>query len=252
MIARRLLSGVCLFASVVFAAAPARAETLFGVYAGVAQWHQNSAGSIASGGATVDTKQDLALGDTDNRIWFLALEHPIPFVPNLKVQRMDASLDGRVELLRTLELNGVTFDPPGEILSNVSLRYDDAILYYNVLDTGVHLDLGLVARKLEGSAYIYSGNEFSKISFDAVLPMLYASSRVEVLNGYWFGLEGMGVMWQGDTFMDVTAEMGWRSKLGLGLEVGYRYTRFRVSSLGDIDKARLTVEGPFASLSYRY
>lgn len=231
----------------------AAAETLFGVYAGAGGWHQDSDGHLTSRGSKVDTKEDMALGDgNDNMLW-LAFEHPLPFVPNIRIQKTAADLTGRVELQRPVMLDNVSFAPPGIIESGLEFKVQDAILYYNVLDgETLSLDAGLGVRKLDGSAFINSGNRFAEVEFDGTAPMLYARGEWQVLSGFWFGVGGEYIEYKGDSYLDVDGAFGWQSDWGIGAEVGYRYMRMKVEDLGDIEAARLIVDGPYAALNYRF
>lgn len=228
------------------------AETLFGIYAGAGSWHQNSEGHLQSNGTEVDTSQDMGLGDDDGNVIAVAFEHPIPFVPNVRVQQAKVGMRGGIEIDRDVVLDGVTFRPPGEVDSTLNLKMTDAILYYRVLDNALSLDLGIEARKLEGSASISGGIYRAEVEFDDTIPMLYAAVEFELLSGFWMSANAQAVTWKGDSYLDYSGVLGWNSDLGLGLEVGYRYFRLKLDDLGDIEKANLIIDGPFAALNYRF
>ncbi len=234
-------------------AGTASAETLFGVYAGAGGWHQDPDGHLTSNGTQVDTKEDMALGDGNDNMFWLAFEHPIPFVPNVRVQQTATDLQGRTELIRAVVLDGVNFAPPGIIESGFEFKVQDAILYYNVIDgETLSLDLGIAGRKIDGSAFINSGVRFSEIEFDGTVPMLYARGEWKVLSGFWFGAGGQYIEYKGDSYIDVDGAFGWQSEWGVSAEIGYRYMRMKVEDLGDIDNARLMVDGPYAALNYKF
>ena len=231
----------------------AQAETLFGVYAGAGGWHQDSDGHLTASGTQVDTKEDLALGDGNDNMFWLAVEHPLPFLPNVRLQQTSTDLAGRTELIRPIVLDNVSFGPPGIIESGFEFKVQDAILYYNVIDgETLSLDAGLAVRRVDGSAFINSGTRFAEIEFDGTVPMLYARGEWDVLGGFWFGVGGEYIEYKGDSYIDVDGAFGWQSAWGIGAEIGYRYMRMKVEELGDIDTARLMVEGPYAALNYRF
>ena len=230
----------------------ARAETLFGVYAGAGTWHQDSEGHIQSNGTQVDTKQDMGLGDDNGTVLFVAIEHPVPIVPNLRVQHAEVGMNGGIEIERDVVLDGVTFRPPGSVETTFDLEMTDAIAYYRLLDSALSLDLGLAARKLEGSASIAGGVYRAEVEFDGTLPMLYAAAEWDLLSGFWMAANAMGATYKGDEFLDFSAMLGWNSDLGLGVEFGYRYVRLNLDELGDVEDAKLIVDGPFAALNYRF
>jgi len=252
MAVRKVLARLAVTAAAALLAQSVNAETLFGIYAGAGSWHQNSEGHLQSNGTEVDTSQDMGLGDDDGNVIAVAFEHPIPFVPNVRVQQAKVGMRGGIEIDRDVVLDGVTFRPPGEVDSTLNLKMTDAILYYRVLDNALSLDLGIEARKLEGSASISGGIYRAEVEFDGTIPMLYAAVEFELLSGFWVSANAQAVTWKDDSFLDYSGVLGWNSDLGLGLEVGYRYFRLKLDDLGDIEKANLIIDGPFAALNYRF
>lgn len=172
MAARNLLARLVVTAATVLLAQNVTAETLFGIYAGAGTWHQNSGGHLQSNGTNVDTSQDMGLGDDDGNVIAVAFEHPIPFVPNVRVQQAKVGMGGGLEIDRDVVLAGVSFIPPGTVDSTLDLKMTDAILYYRLLDDAFSLDLGIEARKLKGSASISGGIYHAEVEFDGTIPML--------------------------------------------------------------------------------
>jgi len=241
------------FLTLMSVSASALADTLFGVYAGAGGWHQDPDGHFTASGSEVDTKEDLSLGDGNDNMFWLAFEHPLPFVPNVRVQQTKTDLNGGTDLVRAVTLDNVTFAPPGIVETGFEFKVADAILYYNVIDgETLSLDAGIAARRIDGSAFINSGVRFAEIEFDGSVPMLYARGEWRVLSGFWFGAGGQYVEYKGDSYIDVDGAFGWQSEWGVGAEVGYRYMRMKVEDLGDIDSARLIVDGPYAALNYKF
>ncbi len=252
MAARRILARLVVAAATTIFAHGVSAETLFGIYAGAGTWHQNSEGHIQSNGTRVDTKQDMGLGDDDGNVLAVAFEHPIPFVPNLRLQQADIGMQGGLEIERDVVLAGVSFIPPGTVDSTFDLKMTDAILYYRLLDTALNLDLGLAARRIDGSASISGGVYLAEVEFDGTIPMLYAAVEWDLLSGFWMAANAQAANWKGEDFLDYSGALGWNSDLGLGVEVGYRYMRLKLDELGDVESANLIVDGPFAALNYRF
>ncbi|MBM4204664.1 MAG: TIGR04219 family outer membrane beta-barrel protein [Gammaproteobacteria bacterium] len=185
-------------------------------------------------------------------LW-LAFEHPQPFVPNIRVQQTKTELSGGTELVRAVTLDSVSFAPPVTVDTGFEFKVQDAILYYNLMDGDtLSLDAGRAARRIDGSAFINSGVRFAEIDFDGSVPMLYARGEWEVLSGFWFGAGGLYVEYKGDSYIDLDGSFGWQSEWGMGAEVGYRYMRMKVEDLGDIDWARLLVDGPYAALNFEF
>jgi hypothetical protein len=51
---------------------------------------------------------------------------------------------------------------------------------------------------------------------------------------------------------DANAQIGWRSRQGVGVELGYRWYRADLGRYGELDSAKTDVSGPFATLSLRF
>ncbi len=161
-------------------------------------------------------------------------------------------MQGGIEIERDVVLAGVSFIPPGAVESTFDLKMTDAILYYRLLDTSLNFDLGLGVRKIDGSASISGGVYLAEVEFDGTTPMLYAAAEWELLSGFWMAASAQASTWKGDDQIDYSGALGWNSDLGLGVEVGYRYVRLELDELGDVDTAKLIVDGPFAALNYRF
>lgn len=100
--------------------------------------------------------------DNQNVAW-VAFEHPLPFLPNVRLAYLDALSTGISSEPIVLEvftvtgtLNGVegvttTFLDESRLQTTMDLTSFDGTLYWEVLDNWVNLDLGLTIRKLDGS-----------------------------------------------------------------------------------------------------
>ena len=147
MAARKFLARLVVTAATVLLAHSVNAETLFGIYAGAGTWHQNSEGHIQSNGTNVDTSQDMGLGDDDGNVIAVAFEHPVPFVPNVRVQQAKVGMRGGIEIDRDVVLAGVSFIPPGTVDSTLNLEMTDAIIITQAhVLTGV--DVGAIGLKV--------------------------------------------------------------------------------------------------------
>jgi outer membrane protein len=228
------------------------AETLFGIYAGAGRWQQDSSGDITANGTPVDVGDDLDLGSSNDNVLWVAFEHPVPVIPNVRIQQSAADLTGSSVLSRNVVFNGVSFVAQGAVESQVDFKVQDAILYYNLLDGVFNLDAGLAVRRLEGHAQISSVGQFAEVDFNGTLPMVYARAEWELPFGFWVGGGGEYIKFRRDSFIDVDAVLGWKSEWGFGVEGGMRYIKLKVDDLGDVDQGSLTVDGPYAALNYRF
>lgn len=247
----------CLSASLISvlcaAAVPASADTILGVYAGVASWQQNVSGNVASGITDLDVEDDLGVDDDNNNMFYVALEHPVPMLPNVRVQHADITLGGDNALTRTIEFNGNSFTVAEQITTDIDLTQSDAVFYYEVLDNYLTLDLGLAARYVDGFVEVSSSTNNASAEFSGVIPMVYAQVRVDLpLTGFWVGGQAQGMAYDGNELLDANAQVGWESALGLGVEVGYRAFKLELDEFDEVDSAEIDIDGVYVGLNYHF
>lgn len=230
-----------------------QADTLLGVYAGAGTWQQELRGDINSGISDVDLQDDLGLDDDDNAIFYLALEHGVPVLPNIRAQYFSIDVDGADVLSRTIEFNGQVFTLNDTVTTVVDLRQTDAVFYYEVLDNVVSLDLGLAVSLLQGSIEVANSIDTARAEFDEVIPLLYAKARVDLpLTGMWVGAQVQGMGYDDNSLIEFDAQLGWESQIGLGIELGYRAVRIELATFDDVDAADIEVRGPYAAINYHF
>jgi len=230
-----------------------QADTLFGVYAGVGTWQQEFRGEMTSSISTIDVEEDLALQEEENLIFYLALEHGVPVLPNIRAQYFDLTTDGANVLSRTLEFNDEVFVQSESVSTIVDLTQSDAILYYEVLDNVVSLDLGVAFAMVEGSIALTSTTQTVQADFDEIIPMAYAKFRADLpLSRLWIGVEAQGVSYSDSSLVEYNAQIGWESELGLGIEAGWRAVQIEFDEFDDMDSATLDIDGPYAAINFHF
>ena len=232
----------------------ANADTVLGIYAGVGSWQQEVSGEVAAASLVdVDIERDLDLEDDTNNVAYFALEHFVPGVPNLRLQYADISSSGANVLSRQIEFNGTTFNVNTDVVTDLDLTQTDVVLYYEVLDNWVSLDLGLMARIVDGELVLVSSTERADAEFSGALPMLYGRARFDLpFTGGWVAADAQGVAYNGNELIDASARIGWESPVGLGFEVGYRSWRLTLDDIDDVDSAEIDLSGPFAMLNFHF
>ena len=246
------------FALTLVWASASAAATLFGVYAGGGVWSQDISGdaqssSVPSALNNLDLQQDLGFGTKRNVQLYAGLEHPIPVLPNIRLDYSEISQTATGQLDRVIEFSGRSFDLSADVLSEVDLEQTDLILYYEILDNLVSVDLGLGARHIEGFVRVADASGFSSAEFEGILPMGYLGVRGDLpFTGWWAGGSVRGVAYKGDSLFDATAKFGWESKLGLGIEAGYRIMELELDAFDDVQSADLSIKGPFAGLTFSF
>ncbi len=233
--------------------ATAFADDLFGVYAGFGLWQQSANGDLRSGAITVDVEDDLGVDDDDNTVAYLALEHPVPGLPNVRLQYARNSLSGNEDLTRSIEINGVTFSATEAVATDLDLTQADLVLYYEVLDNVVSLDLGVVARLVDGRIEVASATEAAEAEFEGALPLLYAAARVDLpFSGLWVAAQAQGLVYDGNSLTEYAVQLGYESAVGLGGELGWRGFNLELEAFDDLDQAELEISGPYLMLNYHF
>jgi outer membrane protein len=231
----------------------AQADTLFGIYAGAGTWQQDYSGEVVSSISNVDIEDDLGLDGDDNAVFYLALEHGVPVLPNLRAQHFSLDVDGNNVLSRTIEFNGQVFNLSDAVTTVVDLSQSDAVFYYEVLDNAVSLDLGLAVSLLDGSIEVGNGIDTAVADFDEVVPMLYAKVRADLpLTGLWVGAKAQGMSYDDNSLIEFDAQIGWESEVGFGIEAGYRAVQIKLDTFDDVDNAEIDVSGPYAAINYHF
>ncbi len=151
-----------------------------------------------------DNTTDLDFDSATNTEFSVALEHPVPLVPNIRLAYADFSFDGEDDGNNSVELDQ---------------GFVDGTFYYEVLDNIVELDLGLTARVSDASAE--NLNISSKN--DNVSALLYGKVQGNLpITGFSVGaiaqLGGNGK----DSIADAEVYAQYSFLLGLGLSAGYR------------------------------
>ena len=231
----------------------AHADTLLGIYAGAGTWQQEFSGDVNSSFADVSVEDDLGIDDDDNTVAYIALEHGVPILPNIRAQHFSIDVEGDNVLSRAIEFNGQTFALAEAISTNVELRQTDAVFYYELLDNVVSLDLGLAVSLVEGRIDVVSSTLSASADFEEILPMVYAKARADLpLSGLWIGASGQGMAYDGNSITEFNAQIGWESDIGLGFEAGWRSVALDLEEFDQVSTAEIEVSGPYAALNYYF
>jgi outer membrane protein len=232
---------------------PAHADTLLGVYAGTGVWQQSYSGGVRSGITDVDIEDDLGVEDEQNDLFYAAIEHPLPVVPNLRLEHAIVEVSAATTLERSIDFNGVIFPVGLEVGTDVDLTQSDAVLYYELLDNALSLDVGMAGRYVDARVALTSSTQNSEAEFSGVVPLLYTRARVDLpFGGMWFGAAAQGLGYDGNHLIDANAQVGWESRYGLGFEMGWRHYDLEIADVDDIDHAEIEIKGPYAAFNFHF
>ncbi len=227
------------------------ADTI-GIYVGGGQWKLDPSGDISKGSDTININTDLGLGKKNQNAYYIALEHPIPALPNIKLQRQDMSLTAVHTLSRSIEYGGQTFVLNDTVTSDLDLGYQDIILYYEILDNWVSLDLGLNVKNFDGAVSISSSTESVSDNLNEFVPMLYGRAKFELpTTNFYVDVEASVISYSGDSFSDLRTAIGYESDMGLGAELGYKRLQLNIDNLSGIT-SDLTFDGYYLNLNFHF
>jgi outer membrane protein len=217
----------------------AQAATVVGFKVGGDLWQTDATGTFNAdsnvGNATGPAQTYDYDSETQGSVW-LAIEHPIPIVPNLKIR--ENRLEGSASKDSSgFYYNGVNFEGASQVYNDLSNT--DFVLYYEILDNDiVSLDLGAAYKKMNGSLRVdgFAGEELTRIAtqrdIDSGVVMGYGNAHV--------GVPGLGLFAFADIMIglnetgvhDYSAGLGWQFDgiaLNTLVRVGYRDFSFDVN-----------------------
>lgn len=222
---------------------------------GASYWEPELTGDVSSNGdPSIDVSDDLGLDDPDDTTLVLTLEHPVPFLPNLRYQGIDLDSDGRETLSGNITFEGQTYTAGETISTELDLSHDDLVLYYEVLDNWVNLDIGLDLKRFDGEvSMVGSANTaVSSIDIDETVPLLYLSAKFDLpFSGYYLGMDVSSISVDDNTVDDLTLKLGFESDIGFGIEGGVKKFSVELDDADDLD-TDLEYDGAYLNGFFRF
>lgn len=191
------------------------------------------------GKANMDTSlhsdQDL---DTQGTVQLsVAVEHPIPLIPNVKLRYANLDSETKAETL-------------GQANYEINLDQTDLILYYEILDNIVSADIGLGASNLDGDIKNLLGQ---KSDIEETLPIIYVSGEVKLP---FTGLSAKAEVTYSDfddkRMTDAQAELKYdfvdNLLVDFGIKGGYRILNIDL----DDQEQKFEFKGPYVGLDVHF
>lgn len=252
-IMRSILSiPAAIFLALVFSG-PGHADFV-GFSIGASYWSPDLSGEFNSAGeASIDLSDDLDVDDPSQSSAVLSLEHPVPFLPNIRYQDIDLDSDGTSALGSDITFEGVTYSAGENVRTTFDLSHSDIVLYYEVLDNWVNLDIGLDLKRFDGKVSIAgSTSPTSSISIDETLPLLYLSARFDLpFSGFYIGADISSFSIDDSSADDATIKLGYQSSSGLGIEGGLKTFSIELDDADDLD-TDIEYDGAFVNGYFRF
>lgn len=204
-----------------------------GVNIGYSHWAPDLSGDFNSkNNMSIAPIRDLGVNDPSQTSLVLILEHPIPLLPNVKYQNYDLETSGNKTLTKNLTFNDSNYNAGNNVSSIVDLSHDDIVLYYEVLDNWVNLDLGVDLKRFDGQMGINGNN----VAVDKTLQSLYMSARFDLpFTGFYAGADINSLSIGDNKSNDSTLLIGYESSIGLGFEGGLKKFSLGLDNANNID-----------------
>ncbi|WP_337880529.1 TIGR04219 family outer membrane beta-barrel protein [Rheinheimera sp.] len=231
------------------------ADTVAGVYLGADYMQADVKGGFGQPGA----QQDFNFADKDLGSFMLKIEHPVPLMPNIRLQYNNLKSGGSTVLNRTFVFDGQQFDVASTVMQDADLSNIDATFYYELLDNELFaFDLGVTAKYIDGELSVVSlqNGQSARQTVSAVVPMLYSYGS--------FGLLGTGVTlfaeanyasYDGSSLSDIKYGLSYElvdvPAFDLQFQAGFKRSKLQLDDVDDLD-ADLTFDGAFAGVQLHF
>ena len=160
-------------------------------------------------------------------------------LPNIKYSGYDLDTTSSANVTNTT-FNGNTYN--GTISTNLDLSHNDIVLYYELLDNWINLDLGIDLKMFDGKVAV---NNDPAITVDETIPMIYLSARFDLpLTGFYVGANIQQLSIGDNSAEDSTLMVGYESKVGLGIEGGIKTFSLELDDASDLN-TNLEYDGLF-------
>ena len=228
----------------------AQADLLFTVGAKASIWNAEPTGQLD---ADVSVEDDGLNLDSENgqqlEVYF---DHPVPFVPNLKLKQTSLELEGDGSI------NAQFGDQPfsEDVTSTFDLSHTDLTLIWGLpLPVPfVDVNFGLTARQFDGVAEVTGATAGTEsVDLDFMMPLLYGEVEISTPFGL-YGQADVNYIGYGDNkLMDLSYGLGYDLPIpvvDLGLEAGYRSITLETDEdLADIE-TDLEVKGAYFGANF--
>jgi outer membrane protein len=215
-----------------------------GIYLGGQVWDNQASGTFSDGSSPTDFN----LVDEKQNSFFIAFEHPLPLIPNIRIASTSLETNGMATLDNEFKFDGETFLKNADVNADFNVSYVDYTLYYELFDNDLlSFDFGITARDFDGdvavSTQITSGSTTSTLSSSIavtdVVPMLYVATNVGLpLTGLNLYAQGNFLSIDDHTLYDyqvgVSYELIDNMLIDVDVNAGYRSVKLELEDLNDL------------------
>ncbi len=234
----------------------AQADTLLGLYIGGHVWANQAEGTFGEG----ETDQAAFNFDDQNQgSYFVALEHPIPLIPNVKFASTTLDTIGGTTIESTFSIGGETYDASSQLDTTFDASYVDYTFYYEVFDNDLFtFDFGLTARDLDSKIGVVeqTSSQSSDLSVSGILPLLYVNTVIGLpFTGFNVFAEANFLSYDDNSIYDYQIGVSYavldNLAVDLDLTLGYRGVKLELNDIDDL-YSDLTFDGVFAGATVHF
>ena len=227
----------------------------------VGAWNSSPTGTISYSPNSFDVVDNAGLKDATNMYAWIYLKHPVPIVPNVRLEYVNPTFDGTV--------SNITWDNDNyaQVSNTLSLTQYDAVMYYNILDNTfwTTIDLGLDIKYIDGN-YQVNASTVSGITapsvnedFSLVMPLAYVRGRVQIpVTNIGIEVLARGMSYSNNTVVDAEIKIDYTMDfvpiVQPGIELGYRYQQVKLDagSIGLDANFDTSFSGIYAGVMLRF
>jgi outer membrane protein len=234
----------------------AQADTLLGLYIGGHAWANDAKGSFGEG----ETDQAVFdFNDETQGSFFVALEHPIPLIPNVKIASTTLDTIGGATIDSSFTFEGVTYNASSDLDTTFDASFVDYTFYYEVFDNDLlTFDFGITARDLDSKINVVDEvtTQSSDLSVSGIVPLLYVNTIVGLpFTGFNVFAEANFLSYDDNTVYDYQVGVSYalldNLAVDLDLTLGYRGLKLELNDIDDL-YSDLTFQGVFAGATVHF
>ena len=234
----------------------AQADTVLGLYIGGQMWANEAEGSFGEG----EIDQAVFNFDDENQgSFFVALEHPIPLVPNIKIASTTLDTVGGATISGSFTFEGVTYTDTAQVDTTFDASYVDYTLYYELFDNDLlTFDFGLTARDLDADINVIeqATSQSADLTVSGFVPLIYVNTIVGLpFTGFNVFAEANFLSYDDNTIYDyqvgVSYELLDNLAVDLDLALGYREVKLELDDVDDL-YSDLTFNGFFLGATVHF
>jgi len=227
----------------------AQADTLLGLYVGGQIWSNEASGSFGEGN---DNQAVFEFDDENQGSFYVAFEHPIPLIPNIKIASTTLDTVGgtRLPAGSSFTFKGQNYSGGSTLATTLDASFVDYTLYYEVFDNDLlTFDFGLTARDLDAYIHVSDASVNSDLKVSGIIPMAYVSTIIGLpFTGFNVFAEANFISYDSQTVYDAQVGVSYAILDNLAVDfdvtLGYRTVKMELDDLDNF-YSDLTYDGFF-------